>query len=336
MESNQQTHDQTLATTLLTQVYQDYQKDKRRARWYSYFYYGIGFFILLSIFSSASQFGSHSPAAPEHDPYVGIIRFEGVIGTDDGILAEDFEEFLDKTFADSKIVGIVLEIDSPGGGVYDTYMLYDQIQRLKLQYPDKKVITFVRSVAASGGYWLSLAGDKIYCSRVSVLGSIGVIAQLMNFKDFAEDHKVHPITFRTGKYKGMGNPFAPLTPEESSVITDSLDEIYTIFKETVQDRRGERLTQDPDLFSGRTWSGYHALQLGLVDDYSLTLKQAAQKEFGDYKCQYIRPNPGPFDLWEEMDRFTQRFSMQHTPLAQGYALVNGTQKPLSLDVIAAG
>ena len=297
MENNQQTHE--LATTVLAQIYADYQKEKKWARFYKYLYYG--FFAIIFSLMVATIFGSKdkSAAAVHIKPYVAVMKFSGPIGEEEEINIEDYAPFIEDTFKDPNVVGLVLEMNSPGGGVYDTYMIYDKIQQMKLKYPEKKVTTYVTRLAASAGYWLSLSADKIYTTPVSYVGSIGVrTGTLFDLTEFAKEHKFKPESFQAGRFKTMGSPWQSWTDEERAIMQANLDEVYTMFVNLVQTRRGDKLDKDPDLFSGLVWRASSALKKGLIDHCDVSFDEMIKAEYGDYNYSYVEPKKTEFNLLE--------------------------------------
>ncbi len=295
MENNQQTND--LATTVLTQIYADYQKEKKWARIYKYIYYGALAIAIALIFAL-------KPGHPTNDlslqdkSFVAVMKMHGGVGPDEEINFEDFEPFIEQTFKNPNVVGLVLDIDSPGGGVYDTYMIYEKFQQMKQKYPEKKITTYIRSLSASAGYWISVSSDKIYASPVSIIGSIGVrTGYLPDLSEFVKEHKIKFTTFQAGRFKTMGDPMRPLTEEETNIIQENIEECYQMFTNIIQTRRGDRLDKtDPDLFSGLTWRAPTALKKGLIDCCDVSFDDMIKVEYGDYHYSYVKRKDLDFSL----------------------------------------
>jgi len=297
MEDNQHTHE--LATIILKQIYTDYQKEKQWAKMYRYAYYGFFAIIFALIMSTSFHSKSDQDSTIQTTPYVAVMKFHGPIGEEEKINFDTYAPFIEDTFKDPYVVGLVLEMNSPGGGVYDTYMIYDKIQQMKLKYPEKKVVTYVTRLAASAGYWLSLSADQIYSTPVSHVGSIGVrTGTMFDLSEFVKEHKVKPLTFNAGRFKLMGDPWTPWTEEEKAIMQTNLDEIYGVFVNLVQTRRGDKLDQDPDLFSGLVWRAPTAVKKGLIDSCDLSFSEMIRAEYGDYNYSYVEPKKPEFNLVE--------------------------------------
>jgi ClpP class serine protease len=169
---------------------------------------------------------------------------------------------------------------------------------MKQKYPEKKITTYVRSLSASAGYWLSVSSDKIYSSPVSIIGSIGVrTGHLPDLSEFVKDHKIKFTTFQAGRFKTMGDPMRPLTEEETAIIQENIDDCYQMFTDIIQTRRGDRLDKtDPDLFSGLTWRAPVALKKGLIDYCDVSFEDMIKAEYGDYHYSYVKPKDSNFSL----------------------------------------
>jgi protease-4 len=306
MENNQQKQD--LATIVLAEIYTDYKKEKKRAHFFQYLYYG--FFAIVFAFIMALNVGkTKEPLNTDQKPFVAIIKMAGEIGPDKDISEEGFSQFIEDTFNEEKVIGVVLDIDCPGGGIYDTSILYDKILKMKAKHPEKKVTTFVRRMAGSGGYWLSVAGDKIYTTPVSQVGSIGVFIASLDLSEFFKEYKIHPYFIQAGRFKTMGSPNAPLTQEEADLIQSRVNDVHNMFINVVQTRRGSKLDNDPDLFSGLVWMGEKAVQKGLSDYCDISFEDMIIAEYGDYSSLYVEPKKPSFDIFSYLDKLIERIGV---------------------------
>lgn len=199
-------------------------------------------------------------------PMVAVIRLAGVIGA--GARAQLSDEALapviEKAFARGKPAAVALAINSPGGSPVQSSLIAARIRRLA----DEKGIpvhAFVEDVAASGGYWLAAAADDIRVDASSILGSIGVISAGFGAQVFLDRQGIERRVHTAGRSKSTLDPFLPEKPEDVARLKAILEQIHAAFIGHVQTRRGARLSDDPDLFTGEFWLGQRAVELGLAD-----------------------------------------------------------------------
>lgn len=198
-------------------------------------------------------------------PTVSVIRLQGVIlaggrGIDDTSLAPAIE----RAFSRGKPAAVAIEINSPGGSAVQSSLIAARIRRLA---DEKKipVLAFVEDVAASGGYWLACAADEIFVDRSSVVGSIGVISAGFGLQDAIARLGIERRVHTAGKSKSQLDPFRPERPEDVARLERLLTQIHGSFIDHVRTRRGARLGESPDLFSGEIWVGENAVTEGLAD-----------------------------------------------------------------------
>jgi signal peptide peptidase SppA len=217
-------------------------------------------------------------------PRVAVIRLVGVIGGQTGGLRrglnfDSVAPLLKKAFNVSRIRAVVLVINSPGGSPVQSQLIAARIRQLSKE-KDVPVLSFCEDVAASGGYWLAAAADEIYASEASVIGSIGVISAGFGFPELLEKIGVERRVYTSGKSKSMLDPFRPEKPEDVEYLKSLQNDIHQQFIDYVRTRRGTRLSEDEaELFSGRFWTGRHALKLGLIDNTGL-LHDVLETRFG--------------------------------------------------------
>ncbi len=186
---------------------------------------------------------------------------------------------LEKAFRKGKPAAVALEINSPGGSPVQSSMIGARIRRLseELNVP---VFAFVEDVAASGGYWLAAAADEIWADDSSVLGSIGVISAGFGAHVFLARQGFERRVHTAGKSKSMLDPFSPEKKEDVARLQGLLGDIHENFIAHVKDRRGDKLNQEADLFTGEVWLARRAQELGLIDGIA-HLKPKMQDRFGD-------------------------------------------------------
>lgn len=199
-------------------------------------------------------------------PMVAVIRLSGTIGA--GSRAQLSDEALapviEKAFNKGKPKAVALVINSPGGSPVQSALIAARIRRLA-EEKEIPVHAFVEDVAASGGYWLAVAADDIWVDTNSIVGSIGVISAGFGAHVFLSRQGVERRVYTAGKSKSMLDPFLPEKKEDVARLKTLLDEMHVSFSGHVKTRRGDRLTEATDLFTGEFWLGSRAVELGLVD-----------------------------------------------------------------------
>ena len=164
---------------------------------------------------------------------------------------------------DENVQAIVLDINSPGGTVASVQNIYSEILKAKEK---KKVVALFRDVAASGGFYIAMAADKIVAEPGTITGSVGVIMQTSNVEGLFDKIgvKVTPIT--SGKYKDMGSAFRPMSDAEKAILQDMVNDTYTQFFAAVKAGRPNVKPEDlAEYTDGRVFTGQRAYNLGFVD-----------------------------------------------------------------------
>jgi protease IV len=207
-----------------------------------------------------------------------------------------FAEKLDKAAADKEVRAVVLRINSPGGGVTATDLMYAEVQRFR-EKTGKPVIAAMLDVAASGGYYLACAADKIYAQPTTVTGSIGVIMMTPEFAGTMQKIGVRMNVIKSGEMKDMGSPFREMNEKDRAVLQGLIDGMYARFLEVVgKSRTGIEPEQLRKLADGRVYLAAEAKEQGLIDeigtlrDALAAAKQSAGLENVNIKVvQYSRP-----------------------------------------------
>lgn len=201
------------------------------------------------------------------DPLVAVVRLQGVIASDGrgaGINAASIAPLLERAFRKGKPKAVALIVNSPGGSPVQSSLIGAHIQRLAAE-TDVPVYGFVEDVAASGGYWLVAAADEIWVDASSIIGSIGVISASFGFHELMARQGIERRVHTAGKDKSMLDPFRPERPEDIERLKALQSQIHDAFIAHVQNRRGDKLAQDADLFTGDIWVGQTAIDVGLAD-----------------------------------------------------------------------
>lgn len=208
--------------------------------------------VLLAVALSDGD-GIHFSSRP-----VRVVKIEGPIMDSLDTLKE-----LDEIEHDDSIQAVVLRIDSPGGAVGPSQEIFSQVLRLRRS---KKVVVSMGTVAASGGYYIACAGDKIVASPGTITGSIGVIIQGLNLEGALEKLSVSDRTIKSGKYKDAGNPFRRMEDFEREYLQAISDNMYMQFVGAVAEQRKIALDKATELAQGRIYTGQMAKAEGLVDE----------------------------------------------------------------------
>ncbi|WP_417604042.1 S49 family peptidase [Primorskyibacter flagellatus] len=214
-------------------------------------------------------------------PTVAVVRLTGAIGTSGRVSLNDetIGPVLEKAFRRGKPAAVALQINSPGGSPVQSSLIGARIRRLA-EEKNVPVLAFVEDVAASGGYWLAAAADEIFADESSIVGSIGVISAGFGAHVFLARQGIERRVHTAGKSKSMMDPFRPEEEEDVARLTRLLGQIHDNFISHVQTRRGPKLAQDPDLFTGEIWVGKSAVDVGLADAVGHMMPEL-KKRFGD-------------------------------------------------------
>jgi protease-4 len=219
---------------------------------------GALFFIVL--FLSARMTGrSISTQLPVGgSDRVALVRIEGVLLTSDRVVDElrDYAE-------DSSVKAIVIRIDSPGGGVVPSQEIYNAVKYAKKK--GKKVVVSMGSVAASGGYYVAAAADKIVANPGTLTGSIGVKMEFANVEKLLEKIGVQGMIVKSGEYKDIGSPFRAMTEPEKKLLQGVIDDVHSQFIAAVAQGRRMQEADVRAIADGRIFTGQQALSLKLVD-----------------------------------------------------------------------
>ncbi|MEO6609743.1 MAG: S49 family peptidase [Aestuariivirga sp.] len=215
-------------------------------------------------------------------PVIHVVRLEGVIASgrsmQSSLSGKSLEPLFKKAFKKG-VSGVALAINCPGGSPVQSALIASNIRRLAEKHKIP-VYAFCEDVAASGGYWLSCAADEIYADQNSIIGSIGVISGGFGFPEALAKLGVERRIYTAGTSKSTNDPFKPENPEEVAKLKDMLEEIHQSFIAEVKSRRGTKLNDDADLFTGAFWTGRKALELGLIDGIG-HIETELRRKFGD-------------------------------------------------------
>jgi signal peptide peptidase SppA len=216
-------------------------------------------------------------------PRVAVLRLDGVIGPRQwrGALSLASQSALiERAFRLSRLAAIALAVNSPGGSPVQSALLYRRIRQLA-EEKGIPVFAFAEDVAASGGYWLALAGDEIYAEEASLIGSIGVVTSSFGAHRLLERFGVERRLYTAGENKSLLDPFLPENPGDVARLSVLQQDIHESFKEHVRRRRAGKLDPaDEELFSGEVLTGRMALAKGLIDGIG-DPRSVMRARFGD-------------------------------------------------------
>lgn len=222
---------------------------------------------------------------------IALLKFEGTI-TESNKIIEKLKEL--KT--NKNIKGVILAINSPGGAVTPSNEIYDYILSM-----DKPVYASMGSVAASGGYMMSIAAEKIYAEPSTITGSIGVIMNMANMEELFNKIGIKSVVIKSGKFKDIGNPDRPMTEEERELLTEVIMDMFDQFVDQVAKRRNMSKEQVLKIADGRIFTGRMAQKAGLVDKLgsSADAFKDMKENFGFKDAElYIVPKDQTW--WEKM------------------------------------
>ncbi|MGH3370263.1 MAG: signal peptide peptidase SppA [Nocardioidaceae bacterium] len=205
-----------------------------------------------------------SPGGPDK---VAVVRIAGQIGSTGGLVTpgaspDEIVGQLDRASTDERVKAVIVELDTPGGGVVASDTIYAKVRQVRRRKP---VIALMEDVAASGGYYIAAGANEVVANGASLTGSIGVILLVPNVQRAADKLGIEPVVIKSGPYKDIASPFREMTPEEHRILQTLIDEAYAQFVSVVA--AGRRL--DParvrEIGDGRVYTGRQARELGLVD-----------------------------------------------------------------------
>lgn len=216
-------------------------------------------------------------------PVVTVLRFEGVISpraSRNSVSLASHAAALERAFSASGLRAVALSINSPGGSPVQSALLFRRIRQLAAE-KRVPVFTFAEDVAASGGYWLALAGDEVWAEESSLLGSIGVVTASFGVHRLIERFGVERRLYTAGNRKSLLDPFSPEDPSDVERLSALQQDIHDSFKEHVRLRRAGKIDlADASLFSGEVLTGRMALRRGLIDGIG-DLRSVMRSRYGD-------------------------------------------------------
>src|SRR6266481_5167688 len=223
---------------------------------------GAFFLFVLAVFSLVYltlHAGSSEAGFGGFGDRIGVVDLDGVILSPQPVVSQ-LKKFAD----DDSIKAIILHVNSPGGGVAASEEIYREVKRVRDE-KKKRIVASIETVGASGAYYVSAATNKIYADSGSVVGSIGVIAEWVNYGDLMRWAKLKPEILKVGQFKDTGDPTRELTPAERQYMQGLIDNMYGQFVQAVAEGRHAKVDDIKPIADGRVWTGEQALEMHLID-----------------------------------------------------------------------
>lgn len=255
-----------LATSALT--------EQKRARYWSIFFRMAFLVYLITVTAISLSTWAEKIKPGDGGAHTAVVDVVGMIADGTDTNAGSIIQGLKAAVEDDDTRGIILRLNTPGGSPVQSAYVYDEIRRLKKDHPNLPIHAVVSDICASGGYYIASAADKIFVNSASIIGSIGVIMNGFGFVDTLSKLGVERRLLTAGEHKAVLDPFLPVDSIEKTHIQGLLNRIHEQFIAAVKQGRGERLKDDPLLFSGLVWTGDDGVKLGLADGFGNTASVA--------------------------------------------------------------
>jgi protease-4 len=237
---------------------------------------GAFFLFVLAVFAlvyMTLRSGEQTSFASSFGDKIAVVDLEGVILSPKTVVDQ-----LKKYGDDDSVKAIILHVNSPGGGVAASEEIYRQVKRIRDE-KKKRIVASIETVGASGAYYVSSATNKIYADEGSIVGSIGVISEWMNYGDLLRWAKMKEIVLKTGEFKDTGDPMRDLTPAEKEYLQALIDNMYGQFIKAVADGRKMKVEDVKAIADGKVWTGQQALSMKLIDqvaDFQAAVQDTAK------------------------------------------------------------
>ncbi len=265
---------------------------ERRSRTLLWILIGVGAFFLYALFMMSLVYltmlasGNETEFGTGFGDRIAVVDLEGIILSPQPVVGQ-LKRFND----DSSIKAIILHVNSPGGGVAASQEIYGEVKRIHDE-KKKPIVVSIETVGASGAYYVASAANKIYADDGSIVGSIGVIAQWVNYGELLKWAKLKDVVLKTGEFKDTGNPARDLTPAEQAYMQSLIDNMFGQFVQAVADGRSMKVEDVKSIANGKVWTGKQALSMKLIDnvgDFEAAVKDTAKSVGISGEPTLVRP-----------------------------------------------
>jgi len=249
-----------------------------RSRWWLWVLVGGALFTLFVVAVFTLVYLSFG-GGEENESFSGFGSKIAVVDLDGVILSpKQIVPQLKKFADDDSVKAIILHVNSPGGGVAASEEIYREVKRIRDE-KKKRIVASIETVGASGAYYVASATNKIYADNGSIVGSIGVIAEWVNYGELLHWAKLNAITMKAGEFKDTGSPTREMTPAERAYMQSLIDDMHTQFIQAVAEGRHVKEEDIRAIANGKVWTGEQAAPLKLVDqitDFEGAVKDTAK------------------------------------------------------------
>jgi len=263
---------------------------EKRSRAWIWLLVGGGVFLLfvIAVFAliSLSFGGREESSFGGFGDKIAVVDLDGVILSPKQVVPD-----LKKFAGDDSVKAIIIHINSPGGGVAASEEIYKEVKRIRDE-KKKRIVASIETVGASGAYYVASATNKIYADEGSIVGSIGVIAEWVNYEDLLRWAKLKDVTMKAGEFKDTGSPTRDMTPAERAYFQSLIDNMHTQFIQAVAQGRHAKEDDIRSIANGKVWTGQQAYSMKLVDqiaDFEAAVKDTAKAVGISGEPTLIRP-----------------------------------------------
>ncbi len=292
---------ETRALEVLERIALEGLREQRRARRWGIFF-KLVFLAYLVVLLAVLVDGREAAAPLPGGRHTALVELEGPIAPDTPASADNVVRGLRAAFGDERTAGVILRINSPGGSPVQAGQIYEEIRRLRERHPKIPLYAVVTDIAASGAYYVAAAADEIYADKASLVGSIGVLMDGFGFVEAMRKLGIERRLLTSGERKGFLDPFSPADPDDLAHMKRLLKQVHEQFIHAVREGRGDRLKDDPRIFSGLIWTGEESVRLGLVDGLG-SADYVAREIIGAERIVDFTPKE------DFLERFTERLGL---------------------------
>ncbi len=251
---------------------------------------GAFFLFVLAVFALVyvtMHNGDDKASLTSFGDKIAVVDLEGVI-LSPKIVVQQLKRFAD----DDSVKAIMIHVNSPGGGVAASEEIYREVKRIRDE-KKKRIVASIESVGASGAYYVASATNKIYADQGSIVGSIGVISQSINYGELLKWAKLKDVTMKAGEFKDTGNPSRDMTPAEQQYLQALIDNMHGQFISAVAEGRKMKFEDVKAIANGKVWTGQQALDMKMVDeitDFEGAVKDTAKSVGISGEPRLVRPD----------------------------------------------